>query len=99
MFGRCYLFCEIRKQDGWVYVKSNWRRTGFIDLYDIILQVIHTGNCGLTDKKVHQYAGDRYKQDVYKRQEKSWRVTVKYPKRLSADTAKGSVHLTLTVNI
>ena len=31
--------------------------------------------------------------------EKSWRVTVKYPKRLSADTAKGSVHLTLTVNI
>ena len=62
MFGRCYLFCEIRKQDGWIYVKSNWRRTGFIDLYDIILQVIHTGNCGLTDKKVHQYAGDRYKQ-------------------------------------
>ena len=43
-------------------IKGDGSRVCVIDPYHVISQILHSGNCRLTDKKIHQNAGDCHKQ-------------------------------------
>ena len=43
-------------------MKGDGSRICVIDPYHVISKILHSGNCGLADKKIHQNAGDCHKQ-------------------------------------